>query len=100
MHHLTHPRNLSRQVSYTCRRRYNAHGLDGLRDRSHRPRISPNATRTEVVGKIIYLRQQGQRLRMSLLSVGGIRAERAPMVTRRERRAAASDMPYGQRATG
>jgi transposase InsO family protein len=28
-----------------------------LRDRSHRPRVSPNATRTEVVGKIIYLRQ-------------------------------------------
>jgi hypothetical protein len=49
----------------------------GLRDRSHRPRITPNATRTEVVGRIIYLRQQGQRLRMSLLSVGGIRAGRA-----------------------
>ena len=32
-------------------------GLDGLRDRSHRPQVSPNATRTEVVGKIIYLRQ-------------------------------------------
>jgi transposase InsO family protein len=48
---------ISRQVFYTWRRRYDAHGLDGLRDRSHRPHISPNATRTEVVGKIIYLRQ-------------------------------------------
>jgi transposase InsO family protein len=48
---------ISRQVFYTWRRRYDAHGLDGLRDRSHRPQISPNATRTEVVGKIIYLRQ-------------------------------------------
>jgi len=48
---------ISRQCFYTWRRRYQAHGLDGLRDRSHRPQTSPNATRTEVVGKIIYLRQ-------------------------------------------
>jgi transposase InsO family protein len=48
---------ISRQVFYTWRRRYDAHGLDGLQDRSHRPQVSPNATRTEVVGKIIYLRQ-------------------------------------------
>jgi transposase InsO family protein len=48
---------ISRQCFYTWKRRYDAHGLDGLRDRSHRPHISPNATRTEVVGKIIYLRQ-------------------------------------------
>jgi Helix-turn-helix domain len=48
---------ISRQCFYTWRRRYDAHGLDGLRDRSHRPQISPNATRTEVVGKILYLRQ-------------------------------------------
>jgi transposase len=48
---------ISRQCFYTWKRRYDAHGLDGLRDRSHRPQVSPNATRTEVVGKIIYLRQ-------------------------------------------
>jgi transposase len=48
---------ISRQCFYTWKRRYDAHGLDGLRDRSHRPHISPNATRTQVVGKIIYLRQ-------------------------------------------
>jgi transposase len=48
---------ISRQCYYTWRRRYDAHGLDGLRDRSHRPQIGPNATRTEVVGKITYLRQ-------------------------------------------
>ena len=48
---------ISRQVFYKWRRRYDADGLDGLRDRSHRPQVSPNATRTEVVGKIIYLRQ-------------------------------------------
>jgi Homeodomain-like domain/Integrase core domain len=44
-------------VLYSWKRRYDVHGLDGLRDRSHRPHIRPNATRTEVVGKIIYLRQ-------------------------------------------
>ena len=48
---------ISRQCFYKWRRRYDQHGLDGLRDRSHRPLVSPNATRTEVVGKIIYLRQ-------------------------------------------
>jgi transposase InsO family protein len=48
---------ISRQCFYTWKRRWDAHGLDGLRDRSHRPQVSPNATRTEVVGKIIYLRQ-------------------------------------------
>jgi transposase-like protein len=48
---------ISRQVFDKWRRRYDQHGLDGLRDRSHGPRVCPNATRTEVVGKIIYLRQ-------------------------------------------
>jgi hypothetical protein len=37
---------ISRQCFYTWRRRYDAHGLDGLLDRSHRPQVSPNATRT------------------------------------------------------
>jgi len=48
---------ISRQVFYKWRRRYDELGLDGLRDRSSRPRVCPNQTRTEVVGKIIYLRQ-------------------------------------------
>jgi transposase len=48
---------ISRQVFYTWRRRYDELGVDGLRDRSRRPRVSPNATHVEVVGKIIYLRQ-------------------------------------------
>jgi transposase len=48
---------ISRQVFYKWRRRYDRHGLDGLRDRSSRPRVCPNKTRTEVVGKISYLRQ-------------------------------------------
>jgi single-strand DNA-binding protein len=49
---------ISRQCFYTWRRRYDAHGLDGLRDPSHRPQISPNATRTEVVGQDRPARQQ------------------------------------------
>ena len=48
---------ISRQCYYLWYRRYQAHGLGGLRDRSKRPLVSPKATRTEVVGKIIYLRQ-------------------------------------------
>ena len=48
---------ISRQIFYTWKRRYDAQGLDGLRDRSSRPHLSPGTTRTEVVGKIIYLRQ-------------------------------------------
>ena len=32
-------------------------GVDGLRDRSRRPLCSPEATNVEVVGKVIYLRQ-------------------------------------------
>ncbi|MBA2311959.1 MAG: hypothetical protein H0V97_04060 [Actinobacteria bacterium] len=32
-------------------------GIAGLSDRSKRPPVSPRATRSEVVGKIVYLRQ-------------------------------------------
>jgi transposase InsO family protein len=48
---------ISRQLYYTWRRRYEADGIDGLRPLSRRPKTSPNATHTEVVGKILYLRQ-------------------------------------------
>jgi transposase InsO family protein len=48
---------ISRQAYYTWYRRYEADGVDGLRDRSKRPLVSPRATHVEVVGKIIYLRQ-------------------------------------------
>jgi transposase InsO family protein len=47
---------ISRQAYYTWLRRYVAEGTDGLRDRSKRPRSSPNATRAEVIEKIIHLR--------------------------------------------
>jgi transposase InsO family protein len=48
---------ISRQLYYTWLRRYQADGPEGLRPRSRRPMTSPNATHTEVVGKILYLRQ-------------------------------------------
>ena len=44
---------------YTWLRRYEQEGADGLRDRSKGPRTSPNATRAEVVDKIIRLRKRG-----------------------------------------
>lgn len=47
---------ISRQLFYKWRRRYEEEGLSGLRDRSKRPKTSPKATPTEVVGKVIYLR--------------------------------------------
>jgi transposase-like protein len=47
---------ISRQTYYSWFRRYEEFGLDGLRDRSKRPHVSPWATPSEVVAKIIYLR--------------------------------------------
>jgi transposase InsO family protein len=49
---------ISRQLYYVWLRRYRADGLEGLRDRSCRPKVSPRATPADVVGKIVYLRQQ------------------------------------------
>jgi transposase InsO family protein len=48
---------ITRQAFYQWRRRYAAGGLDALRDRSRRPQSCPHETPTEIVGKIIYLRQ-------------------------------------------
>jgi transposase InsO family protein len=48
---------ISRPTYYTWLGRYEKEGVDGLRDRSKRPRTSPNATRAEVVDKIIHLRK-------------------------------------------
>jgi transposase InsO family protein len=67
---IRHAQEISGNVALTCRyygttrqsyyvwlRRYEELGIAGLRDRSKRPKFSPNATHGEVVGKIIYLRQ-------------------------------------------
>jgi transposase InsO family protein len=47
---------ISRTLFYRWKRRYEEEGFDGLRPRSRRPKTSPTATPTEVVGKVIYLR--------------------------------------------
>src|SRR5579872_4739565 len=47
---------ISRTLFYRWKNRFDAEGLSGLRDRSRRPKTSPTATPTEVVGKVIYLR--------------------------------------------
>ena len=67
---IRHAQEVSRSVAQTCRyygisrqcfykwlHRYEQLGDAGLRDRSRKPRRMPQATSTEVVGKIIYLRQ-------------------------------------------
>jgi transposase InsO family protein len=48
---------ITRQAYYKWLQRYEEHGVEGLRDRSRRPHVIPNATKPEVVGKIVYLRQ-------------------------------------------
>jgi len=67
---LHHAAEVSGNVSQTCRydgisrptfykwlRSYEQQGEAGLRDQSSRPLRCPNETSTEVLGKIIYLRQ-------------------------------------------
>ena len=48
---------ISRECYYRWRRRYEADGLEGLKDRSHRPHRSPRATQAEVIEKIVWLRK-------------------------------------------
>ena len=48
---------ITRQSYYLWLRRYEQFGAEGLRDRSKRPLVNPNATKAAVVGKILYLRQ-------------------------------------------
>ncbi|MFG2123898.1 helix-turn-helix domain-containing protein [Streptomyces sp. NPDC048710] len=49
---------ISRQRFYTWCRRYEAEGLDGLKDRSSAPHHTPHATAGDVVEKILWLRRQ------------------------------------------
>jgi transposase InsO family protein len=48
---------ISRPTFYKWLRQYEEFGEEGLRDRSSRPKHCPHETTTEVVGKIMYLRQ-------------------------------------------
>jgi len=48
---------ICRTAFYEWRMRYEKEGEEGLRDKSRRPLHSPHATTTEVLAKIIYLRE-------------------------------------------
>jgi transposase len=48
---------ITRQTFYTWEKRYKSEGETGLHERSKAPKFSPRATNSEIVGKIIYLRQ-------------------------------------------
>jgi transposase len=48
---------ISRPCYYGWLRRYEANGLDGLKDRSSRPHHSPRVTSAEVIEKILWLRK-------------------------------------------
>ena len=48
---------ITRQSFYTWKRRYDELGEDGLKDRSRRPHHVPERHPVDVVGKIMYLRQ-------------------------------------------
>ena len=49
--------DISRPTFYKWLHRYEELGEEGLRDRSSAPLRCPNATPSEVVGKMLYLRQ-------------------------------------------
>ena len=49
---------ISRKSFYKWKRRLDEHGQAGLADRARAPHSSPRATPQDVVGKIVYLRQQ------------------------------------------
>lgn len=67
---LHHALEVTHNVAKTCRyygigrtawyewyNRYQKQGEEGLKDKSRRPLHSPRATQAEIVGKIVYLRQ-------------------------------------------
>jgi transposase-like protein len=48
---------ISRTAFYKGYEKYKNYGVEGLEDRSCRPLHSPQATKPEIIAKIIYLRQ-------------------------------------------
>ncbi|MEV0704911.1 leucine zipper domain-containing protein [Saccharopolyspora sp. NPDC050389] len=104
---LRHVEEVSGNVAMTCRyygisrpgyykwlHRYETEGVDGLRDRSKRPRTSPNTTRAEVVDKIIHLRQH-YHFGPSKIAVY---LQRVPSSSLQHRRGYAADLHHGLRA--
>src|SRR5438132_13285800 len=50
--------NISRQTYYKWKKRFEREGLDGLRDRTRRPNVVPNATPAEVEDAIVRARKE------------------------------------------
>ena len=48
---------ISRSAFYEWLKRYKEEGIEGLKDKSRKPHTSPRSTKVEVVGKIVYLRE-------------------------------------------
>ena len=59
---------------YKWQRRYRAEGRDGLRDRSSRPRHSPNRTPADIEAKVVALRKQRRIYHLIATEVGVARA--------------------------
>jgi len=53
--------NISRKTAYKIIQRYNALGLDGLRELSRKPRLSPHATQDDVIALLVEARQAHPR---------------------------------------
>ena len=51
---------ISRAIFYRWYDRYQKYGAEGLRDQSRRPLNSHRATKAEIIGKIVYLREHYQ----------------------------------------
>src|SRR5512142_2664577 len=52
---------ISRETGYRWWRRYEEDGLEGLKERSRKPRRSPHATPPDIVERLIEARQQRPR---------------------------------------
>jgi transposase InsO family protein len=66
--------NISRQTAYKWWRRYQAEGIEGLRDRSSRPHTCPHQTSARVERRIVALRQSRKLGPARLAGIVGVPA--------------------------
>ena len=68
---------IARKTYYFWWSRYQEYGFEGVKDRSRKPLHSPRATKTEIIEKVIYLRQHyyfgPSKIQMYLLRYHDIR---------------------------
>ena len=74
---------ISRKTAYKWLERYDADGIDGLRDRSRRPHLSPDATDRELVDVLVALRRRHPHWgAKKLLAVAARRQSQLPWPSR------------------